>query len=210
MSGLVGSPTWTDLTLAMNFSMNFSLMLSWTKTRDPAQQTCPALKKIPNADQEAAASRSASSKMTLGDFPPSSRVTVLRLLSAASFMIVRPTRVDPVKATFWIFCCTKEDYHVNVHSGRSATRAGETNHVRGDGGSDVDTVTVDEVEDSLGKTSLVAEGGDSEGGERRELTGLEDDGVSGSERGSKLPTEHDRTRTTGGGQIKPEPSQNQE
>lgn len=81
--------------------------------------------------------------------------------------------------------------------------------MRGDGGSDVDTVTVDEVEDSLGEASLVAEGGDSEGGERRELTGLEDDGVSGSERGPKLPTDHERTRTTGGGQIKPEP-RNQE
>lgn len=82
--------------------------------------------------------------------------------------------------------------------------------MRGDGGSDVDTVTVDEVEDSLGETSLVAEGCDSEGGERRELTGLKDDSVSGSERGSKLPTEHERKRTTGGGQIKPEPSQDQE
>ena len=42
---------------------------------------------------------SASSKTMLGDFPPSSRVTVFKLDAAAAFMICRPTAVDPVKAT---------------------------------------------------------------------------------------------------------------
>jgi hypothetical protein len=59
-------------------------------------------KKIPNADHETAWSISASAKMMLGDLPPSSRVTFLRLEAAAFFMIARPTMVEPVKATLRI------------------------------------------------------------------------------------------------------------
>ncbi|MNR55148.1 hypothetical protein D3C85_1754690 [compost metagenome] len=40
--------------------------------------------------------KSASSRMMLGDFPPSSRVTLFIVLTA-SFAIIFPTLVDPVK-----------------------------------------------------------------------------------------------------------------
>src|SRR5699024_12144063 len=50
--------------------------------------------KIPSS----AVSRSASSKTTAGDFPPSSKV-ILLISSAAFFIIELPVLVDPVKAT---------------------------------------------------------------------------------------------------------------
>lgn len=43
--------------------------------------------------------------MMLGLFPPSSRVTFFRLLAAAASMILRPTSVEPVKATFSMCGC---------------------------------------------------------------------------------------------------------
>ena len=59
--------------------------------------------KIPCEAQLTAWSKSASSKMMLGLFPPSSRVTGFKLDLAAASMTLRPTRVLPVKATFSIF-----------------------------------------------------------------------------------------------------------
>jgi len=46
-----------------------------------------------------ATSRSASSNTTSGDLPPNSKVTLLRLLSADPLRMMRPTSVEPVKAT---------------------------------------------------------------------------------------------------------------
>jgi hypothetical protein len=40
----------------------------------------------------------ADSKITCGDFPPNSKDTFLRLLSAAAARILRPVTVEPVKA----------------------------------------------------------------------------------------------------------------
>jgi hypothetical protein len=56
------------------------------------------LKKIPIAAAGIAFFRSASAKMKVGDLPPSSRLTRLKLLLLAS-MIARPVTVEPVKAT---------------------------------------------------------------------------------------------------------------
>ncbi|KAH3673889.1 hypothetical protein OGATHE_001869 [Ogataea polymorpha] len=53
---------------------------------------------MPNAAHLTACSRSASSYTTSGDFPPHSRVHALRF-SAASFWMVLPTTVLPVKVT---------------------------------------------------------------------------------------------------------------
>ena len=47
-----------------------------------------------------ATSKSASSQMITGDFPPSSRVTGFKLLLAAASMMNLPTAVDPVKETY--------------------------------------------------------------------------------------------------------------
>jgi hypothetical protein len=59
-------------------------MLSCTSSREAAVHICPELKQMPQAEASAAAARSgASGKTMLGDFPPSSSQTRLRLLSAA-------------------------------------------------------------------------------------------------------------------------------
>ena len=66
--------------------------------REPAEHTCPALKKMPDAAARTAASRLASAKITLADLPPSSSVTRLKL-PAAPCMMRRPTPGEPVKVT---------------------------------------------------------------------------------------------------------------
>src|ERR1700744_34017 len=68
--------------------------------REPQTQACPEWTKVPNADIGIAFFSFASSKISTGDLPPSSRVTLLRLLSAAACTIARPTSVEPVNATF--------------------------------------------------------------------------------------------------------------
>src|ERR1700681_2547001 len=56
-----------------------------------------------------AASKSASAKKILGDFPPSSSVTRFTV-SAASFTMILPTAADPVKAIlFTSGCLTRGD-----------------------------------------------------------------------------------------------------
>src|SRR5580704_16488360 len=67
-------------------------------SREPALQHWPWLKKIPLAAPITAASRSASANTTLGDLPPSSSETFLRLPAAAP-TISLPTSVEPVNAT---------------------------------------------------------------------------------------------------------------
>lgn len=57
------------------------------------------LKKRAKCASSTALSTSASSNTMNGDFPPSSRVTGLRLLLAANPSITLPVSVDPVKAS---------------------------------------------------------------------------------------------------------------
>ena len=78
--------------------MNGSAIDSWTRRRDPAQQTSPWLKKMPLTTPSIAWSSGASSKTMLAAFPPSSRVRPLSV-PATAFPISRPTAVEPVKAT---------------------------------------------------------------------------------------------------------------
>ena len=54
---------------------------------------------MPIAAPKMAFSRSASSKISTGDLPPSSSMTFLRL-PAEACTIILPTSVDPVNATF--------------------------------------------------------------------------------------------------------------
>src|SRR5678815_1231432 len=70
----------------------------------PAEQTSPWLMKTPKSAPSMAASKSASAKKMLGDFPPSSRVTRLTV-SAASFTMILPTEADPVKAILFTSGC---------------------------------------------------------------------------------------------------------
>ena len=68
-----------------------------TRMRERAQQSWPALPNTAPGAAAAAASRSASAKMTFADLPPSSSVTRL-IVAAAPAAIERPTSVEPVKA----------------------------------------------------------------------------------------------------------------
>ena len=73
-------------------------MPSCTRSREPAQQTCPPLNQMPSTTPSTAASRSASAQITKGDLPPSSSVSPLPDPAVAR-RIARPTSVEPVKAT---------------------------------------------------------------------------------------------------------------
>ena len=73
-------------------------MLSCTRIRLPAQQTCPWLKKMPLTMPSTAWSMGASSKMMFAAFPPSSRVAFFRV-PAIERAIILPTAVEPVKAS---------------------------------------------------------------------------------------------------------------
>ena len=69
-----------------------------TYRREPAVQTWPALKKMAPAVPPATACGSASGRTIIGDFPPSSSETRLRV-SVALLLMSLPTSVEPVKAT---------------------------------------------------------------------------------------------------------------
>ena len=99
MSGLFrGLPRVMALVRSTRRRRKVSLKLSSMRIRDPAEQTSPWLKKIPIMAHSTAPSRSASAKMMLGDFPPSSRPIFLTFAAAQRIMSC-PTAVDPVKVT---------------------------------------------------------------------------------------------------------------
>jgi hypothetical protein len=85
--------------------MNSSRIGRSTSTRDRAQQSWPAFAKTAIGAAAAAASTSASAKITFADLPPSSSVTRL-IVAAAPSAIPRPTSVDPVKAIFATSGCS--------------------------------------------------------------------------------------------------------
>ena len=92
-----GAPMRRLLMRSRIFDMSASAMLSCISKREPAQHTCPWLNQIPSTNPSTALSRSASSKMMNGDFPPSSSERRL-WLAAVALRIARPTSVDPVNA----------------------------------------------------------------------------------------------------------------
>ena len=79
-------------------SVTLSKTFSCANNLEPAQQHCPWLKNMAEAAPAIAASISASGKIIVGDLPPNSNETFLRL-PAAAFVINLPTSVEPVKAT---------------------------------------------------------------------------------------------------------------
>ena len=90
------SPSTSPATRLRRASTNWSCTDRCTISRLAAVQRCPL---VPKADQTAesrARSRSASSQMTIGFLPPSSRLTRLRV-SAARRLISTPVSVWPVK-----------------------------------------------------------------------------------------------------------------
>ena len=92
-----------------------------TRMRERAQQSCPALPNTAIGADAAAASRSASAKMTFADLPPNSSVTRL-IVAAAPAAIERPTSVEPVKAILATSgCSTRRWPHVRPGPTRTFT-----------------------------------------------------------------------------------------
>ena len=100
-----GSPTLIASTTSSNASMKASSAERSTRMRERAQQSWPALPKTAPGAAAAAAWMSASANTTLADLPPSSKVTRL-IVCAAPAAIVRPTAVEPVKATLATSGCS--------------------------------------------------------------------------------------------------------
>ena len=146
-------------------SSNSSSTLSCTSRRDPAQQTCPWLSQTPSTTPSTAASRSAVSKTTNGDLPPSSSDRCLPVPAVAR-RISRPTSVEPVKA-------------ILATSGWRTSAApvapSPVTMLSTPGGSPVSSAT----------------SAKSRGGERRVLGGLEDHRVPGGQGGRDLPGQHE-------------------
>lgn len=88
-------------------------------------------------------------------------------------------------------------HDVSTDESRSSESDLQDLHVGSDGVSDGQSVTVDDVENTLGKTGFEGESGDSESSERSHLGGLEDDTVSSSKGGSELPGEHENGEVPG-------------
>ena len=162
MDSSPGAPTLTARVASIRRATNGSYTVRWTRIRERAQQSWPALSKTAEGADEAARSRSASSKTTLADLPPSSRVT--RLICPAAPRITS-----------------------TAHLGRAGER--DLRHVRvldeplPDHGAGPD----DDVDDPLGDPRLERELGQPQGRERRELGRLEHDGVPAGERRAELP-----------------------
>ncbi len=78
--------------------MNASNTERWTRIRDRAQQSCPALSKTAPGALAAADSRSESAKTMLALLPPSSSVIGLTCAAQAAISCL-PTAVEPVKTT---------------------------------------------------------------------------------------------------------------
>jgi hypothetical protein len=94
----IGSPTRRVSTRDRSLASSSSAIDSWTSSREPAQQTWPALKKMPFTMPSTAWSRAASAKTMFAPLPPSSRV-ILRPVPARLCWMERPTAVEPVNAT---------------------------------------------------------------------------------------------------------------
>src|SRR5699024_3529903 len=82
-----------------SFSLDAGIMV-----RDASVQTCPALKIILDTAISAAFFISESSRITIGDLPPSSKATLLIVLAAFS-LIFCPVSPEPVKDTKSISEC---------------------------------------------------------------------------------------------------------
>ena len=94
----VVAPTLIVFTCCSRSATNFSYDFGPTTIRHAAVQSCPAFQKLAARIVSAARSRSASSKMSTGALPPSSRWSRLTLSAPAAAMRF-PVAVSPVTET---------------------------------------------------------------------------------------------------------------
>ena len=142
-----GSPTRSFSMRARSLSSSASATLSCTSSREPAQQTWPWLNQIASTTPSTTESRSASSKTTNGDLPPSSSERRLPLPAVARRMM-RPTSVEPVKAILSTSGCLTSASPVRAVAG-------------------------DDVDHARRQADLLADLGEGNRGHRGELGGLE-------------------------------------
>ena len=100
---LIIEPTWTIAACLINFWMNSFFWPSITKIFSVLTQTCPVFLKLLFAANSAAFSKSASSRIISGSFPPSSNITLLNSFAACS-RICFPVDWEPVK----VISCTSD------------------------------------------------------------------------------------------------------
>ena len=172
VSGSRPDPSRIDRARSTSRSANSSLTLSCTKTRAPAMQHWPWLKNTAPCVPASAASRSASPKTMLGDFPPSSSDTRLRFPFAASTI-------------FWPVVCSPVNVILSTSGVRGERRTRRLAEAR------------DHVDDPRRKADLGDQLGEAKGGERRLLGGLEDDRVPGRERRAELVAAHEEREVPG-------------
>ena len=143
-------------------------MPSCTSSREPAQQTWPWLNQMPSTSPSTALSRSASSKTMKADLPPSSSDSFLPEPAVALRMIL-PTSDEPVKA---IFCDAGmiDDRRTRVRAARQ------------------------DVDDALRHAGALADLGEQDRGQRRELGRLQHHRAAGGERRRDLPGEHQQRK----------------
>ncbi len=98
VSSACGSPTTSDDACAASAPTASSYRDRGASTRDMVKQACPELAKHSEPSCAAAADRSTSSSTIAADFPPSSRVTGLRVCPQIA-AIRRPAGVGPATAT---------------------------------------------------------------------------------------------------------------
>src|SRR5215469_2630780 len=97
VAGSNGSPSLTwSLVSATTRATNSARTAAWTRNRSPAVQLWPAHRYAASRAASAARSRSASSRITIGPLPPSSRSWVLPAARAAT---LAPVATDPMKPT---------------------------------------------------------------------------------------------------------------
>ena len=142
--------------------MNGSKAARWTRIRDRAQQSWPALSNTAYGAVAAACSRSASAKTTFALLPPSSSVTGLTC-RAQPAMICWPTSVEPVKTIL---------AHVGVVDEPLPDHA---------------ALARQHLEHVLRQPGLQGELGEPQRGQRGQLGRLEHDRVAGGERGREAP-----------------------
>jgi hypothetical protein len=99
-----GLPSRSVSMRARSLSYSRSAIPSCTRSREPAQQTCPWLNQIASTTPSTTESRSASSNTMKGDFPPSSSESFLPE-PAVALRMMRPTSVLPVKAILSMSSC---------------------------------------------------------------------------------------------------------
>src|SRR4051794_5032211 len=192
VSSSSGSPTRIASTCSSRTSMNRSSALASTRMRERAQQSWPALANTAIGALAAARSRSASAKTMFADLPPSSSVT--RLIVAAA---------DAAEDDVRRFAAQLGGDALDRRRGRrrdrapALGRAGERDlgdvGVLDEARSDRRAGADDHVDHALGEARLERELLEAQRGQRRELGGLEHDGVARRERGGELPR-RDRQR----------------